>query len=546
MLLGGLLAAVLLSGCQSSPIGGPAAPADATDAGELTLPSGRSYRVYPEDLAYDGTASYRWPDGRQYEGQFVAGLPQGIGVGVWPNGDRYRGTWHEGFRHGHGELTRVDGTRYVGDFANGLREGAGAEQSADGLYRGQWQADLPDGHGEFHGNDGTKYRGQWRAGQRAGQGTFIDQNGNVYEGEWRNDLPDGFGRMSSISGASYEGQWLAGHQHGYGKAVTPTGASYEGTWEVGKRSGFGVTRRTDGSGYEGEWLDDERHGQGRQRFTDGSYYEGAWQSGRAFGPGAQHDSSGIVISGIWDGENLTDGSLRLPSGQEYHGPILTRRNTAVSESLLQWLGSRAREDDPWAHYYLGKAHSEFSQPAADLFKATTHFRAAARAGVTEAQYRLAMLLMEKSPDRAVPWLEKAALADHAQASSMLGELYLAGDLVQRDLAKAIGYLSTATAAGDLQARNNLAWVLATTADPEYRDGDEALALIRPLVALDGDWQHLDTLAAAYAATGDFSSAEQTQREAIVAAETSLGAANDELTALRRRLARYQAGESITQ
>ena len=36
--------------------------------------------------------------------------------------------------------------------------------------------------------------------------------------------------------------------------------------------------------------------------------------------------------------------------------------------------------------------------------------------------------------------------------------------------------------------NNLAWVLATTEDEARRDGPRALALIRPLAAVEGGWQ----------------------------------------------------------
>ena len=62
----------------------------------------------------------------------------------------------------------------------------------------------------------------------------------------------------------------------------------------------------------------------------------------------------------------------------------------------------------------------------------------------------------------------------------------------------------------------MAFLLATCSDAELRDGPRALEIARELVAADGA-RHpgtLDTLAAAYAETGDFSRAIAEQERAI--------------------------------
>ena len=64
--------------------------------------------------------------------------------------------------------------------------------------------------------------------------------------------------------------------------------------------------------------------------------------------------------------------------------------------------------------------------------------------------------------------------------------------------------------------NNLAWILSTCADASLRDGKRAVELATHACELTGRknaWL-LDTLAAAFAETGDFKAAVETQREAM--------------------------------
>jgi tetratricopeptide (TPR) repeat protein len=64
------------------------------------------------------------------------------------------------------------------------------------------------------------------------------------------------------------------------------------------------------------------------------------------------------------------------------------------------------------------------------------------------------------------------------------------------------------------AYNNKAWVLATAADKRYRDGAKAIMLAQKAVELKPSAVSLDTLAAAYAAVGNFQLAIDTQKKAV--------------------------------
>lgn len=90
----------------------------------------------------------------------------------------------------------------------------------------------------------------------------------------------------------------------------------------------------------------------------------------------------------------------------------------------------------------------------------------------------------------------------------------------------------------------LARLLATAGDPKVRDGARALALAKSLLATNSELQHIETLAMAFAETGDFAQAIHWQEAALDAVRSSRR--QDLLAPLEANLARYRNGQPCRQ
>jgi Flp pilus assembly protein TadD/cell division septation protein DedD len=94
----------------------------------------------------------------------------------------------------------------------------------------------------------------------------------------------------------------------------------------------------------------------------------------------------------------------------------------------------------------------------------------------------------------------------------------------------------------VDAYNNKAWVLATCADRRFRNGDQAVRLAQKAVELKPDVVSLDTLAAAYAAVGNFDAAVDTQKKAIQ--KLLLADRNSEIPRYLPHLNAYKSGRPL--
>ena len=92
--------------------------------------------------------------------------------------------------------------------------------------------------------------------------------------------------------------------------------------------------------------------------------------------------------------------------------------------------------------------------------------------------------------------------------------------------------------------NSLAWILATTSQPELRNGEEAVRLATKAVQLTDSRlpNFIETLAAAYAETGQFSKATQTARTARILA--TLSNQPEEAAQIDKLLSLFAAGRAV--
>jgi hypothetical protein len=519
----------------------PAAGED-TEEGVLTTTDGNELRIRFDAVTLTGTARFIWSDGRSYSGDFVDGRPQGRGIEQLPDGSSYDGEWVDGRHEGTGTLILSDGSRYDGSFAAGARSGQGLFQSAAGRFQGEWIDDVPQGHGRFDYTDGASYDGDWFGGRRNGYGDYRRADGSSYSGDWRDDMPDGFGHLVEPDGYTYDGSWSRGQRSGYGAMTIGEGFGYEGTWIENLRQGYGRELRPDGGEYIGQWHQDERDGPGILRTPNGASHDGHWQHNAPLGPGTRVSAEGIRISGSWDGDFVADGTVTLRGGETYTGKLYDAANRAVDAGFLEWLERAANQGNPDAALLIGQAYRFFLQPAPDRAKAELWFSRAAAAGIAEAQYQLAAMMFEQT-DTAARGLEllKAAAADgHAGANTRLGVFYQLGTYMPKDQTRARQHYELATSQGDITARNNLAWLLATSPDAELRDGTRAVSLALPLAVLYDSWGYLDTLAAAQAEAGDFAAATRSAGKALTQAAAAADA--ETLQGLKQRLTLFQRKE----
>ena len=94
------------------------------------------------------------------------------------------------------------------------------------------------------------------------------------------------------------------------------------------------------------------------------------------------------------------------------------------------------------------------------------------------------------------------------------------------------------------ARNELAWLLATSPDPSLRDGAKAVALARELASRPGTRpEFLDTLGAALAESGDFQEAARVQRRALGQLEAQ-DAHPAVLAVFREHLELFESGREL--
>jgi len=180
------------------------------------------------------------------------------------------------------------------------------------------------------------------------------------------------------------------------------------------------------------------------------------------------------------------------------------------------------------HYALSLAliHSDIGNALASkrqLDDAIAHFRQAIelKPDYADAHYNLGIALLKKGEIENAIAEFRQTLSIHPADEGAHTSLAIA--LMRKSaIAEAIQHYEAALAidSDSVVALNNLAWILATSPDAAFRDGQRAVELASKAVQRDrGSFQFTRTLAAAYAENGSFDQAVATaQRAALLARE----------------------------
>lgn len=152
----------------------------------LTQDATEADQESPPPLRPKRRRTFRYNDGRIYQGEAEGRTPQGQGKLTYPDGGVYEGEFRDGVFEGFGKRTFGP--------AFGIKS-----------YEGQWQ------NGSFHG-DGIltyrvkrttrnskpqviRYEGNFHLGSRQGMGILTFDNGSIYDGGFENDLIRGAGSL---------------------------------------------------------------------------------------------------------------------------------------------------------------------------------------------------------------------------------------------------------------------------------------------------------------------------------------------------------------
>jgi len=223
-------------------------------------------------------------------------------------------------------------------------------------------------------------------------------------------------------------------------------------------------------------------------------------------------------------------------------------------AAARWFEAAAQAGNPGGLTGLAYLHLDGDIDAADTGRAIELLEQAAEEGDAAALNRLGHLYLNgngvaRDPVTARELFERANDPPFPPAALMLGYLYETGLGVEADPTQARRHYEFAAARHHLDAQlrlyrllwqeeslaarrealqwlaraaergppgvmNDYAWLLATTPEPDLRDGGRALVYARAAVAEAPTAAFLDTLAAAHAEAGEFDEAVSVQQRAI--------------------------------
>lgn len=200
----------------------------------------------------------------------------------------------------------------------------------------------------------------------------------------------------------------------------------------------------------------------------------------------------------------------------------THFNAKSYKVAIKHCKKAADNNDADAQYYLGLIYIEQGQSE----QGQALIKASAKAGFAKAEFHqtVRVLLKEKDPEaaqKALQRMQQYAEAGDDMAQFWMGNVFLFGHANQKISPNEASYwYQMAAQQNNLRAMNNLAWIKTLARDSELYDPAGAVKLALKVVEIyPKSHGYLDTLAAAYAANGQYELAVEVQQKVIELAKS---------------------------
>ena len=288
----------------------------------------REFEGEAQNGAPHGRGTMKYPDGRRFEGEFVAGEAVS-GALFFSNGDKFDGVLVKGIPEGNGRVLRANGDAYDAVFKNGVAVGVasysfGGDRTG-GRFIGLVENHFPHGDGTYFNQDGSSFAVRFDRGSVVSFGEFKFANGDRWQGPIRVVRPEGKGVLHLANGDRIDGvldkeKFAPGAQYFFAK-----GGVFTGEMVGNVPAGKGVLRLPTGDRIRGVIAGGVFSGVSTLQMADGRRYEGKLENSLPKGGGVLLLPGGERIESEFDGTLDVEGKLKVfyPNGDAYVGE--TRR-----------------------------------------------------------------------------------------------------------------------------------------------------------------------------------------------------------------------------
>ena len=133
--------------------------------------------------------------------------------------------------NGLGILNYDDGTRYEGYFLNGNRNGIGIFYGKNSIFQGEYKKDERNGFGIEENPDVGKYEGDWLNNGINGTGILTYNDGRIYIGQFEKAQRSGFGKMMWTDGDYCIGQFKDSNREKIKTFYAEENGIFDAIWE---------------------------------------------------------------------------------------------------------------------------------------------------------------------------------------------------------------------------------------------------------------------------------------------------------------------------